>query len=364
MCYDLAMNTEDRAHPLEVTITSQTIIRVILFGLLVLALYELRSLVSVLLASIVIASFVESGVRKFKKIGMGRIISVVLIYILVLAIIVAVFYIFVPIFIIEFSNVLTLISNHFPKVGELLGEGTIQNARQLVASLGQNASIPDIVVRLQAFFLGFSGGFFNAAGSLFSSVFNFVVLLVISFYLSMQDRGIENFLRIITPRKQEEYVIDLWQRTERKIGFWVQGQLLLGLVIGLIIFIGLSILGMKYALLVSIIAAILELIPFGMILAAVPAIAFAFLDGGFYLAVIVAAFYFVVHQLEVYVISPTVVNRVIGVSPLVVILSLLIGAELAGFWGVVLAVPVAVCFLEYISDIEKKKIGQIESRTS
>jgi predicted PurR-regulated permease PerM len=87
----------------------------------------------------------------------------------------------------------------------------------------------------------------------------------------------EKFLRIVTPDKSEAYVINLWQRTQRKIALWVKGQLILGLIVGVLIYLGLAILGVQYALVLAIAAAILELIPFGILLATVPAVSFAYI---------------------------------------------------------------------------------------
>ena len=127
-------------------------------------------------------------------------------------------------------------------------------------------------------------------------------------------------------------------------------------LIGIIVFIGLSIVGVQYAFLAGLLAAVAELIPFGFLFAMVPGTIFAYLDGGLYLAVVVFVFYIAVHYLESYIISPAIARRSTGVSSLVVILALLIGADLAGFWGLILAVPVAVCLFEYLSDLEKDKV--------
>ena len=135
----------------------------------------------------------------------------------------------------------------------------------------------------------------------------------------------------------------------------MQGQLLLGLLIGVLMYLGLSIFSVRYALLLAILAAIFELVPFGIILAAIPIIAFAYLDGGVTLALIVAGFILIVQQFENYLFVPLIIKKAVGISPLAIILALLIGAQLAGFWGVVLAIPVAVLILEFVDDLEKKR---------
>jgi predicted PurR-regulated permease PerM len=163
-------------------------------------------------------------------------------------------------------------------------------------------------------------------------------------------------LRIITPKKSEEYVISLWQRTEHKIGLWIQGQMLLGLIIGVLAYLGLTIIGVKYSLVIAIVTAFCELVPFGIYLAVIPAVLFSFIDGGVSMATLSFALYFILHQFENYLIYPLIIKKVIGISPLVVVLAIIIGIELAGFFGVILAIPVAVCLMEFLDDLEKKKV--------
>jgi predicted PurR-regulated permease PerM len=162
--------------------------------------------------------------------------------------------------------------------------------------------------------------------------------------------------------RYEAYAISLWARTQRKIGFWVQGQLFLGLIIGAILFVGLSILGVKYALLLAIVAGLSELIPYGLLLAFIPAIGVAFGEGSLKLAGSTLILYTIVQQLENYVIVPLITKRSTGISPIVVILSLLAGGTLLGFWGVLLAVPVAVLLTEYLSDLEQDKIEYLKNK--
>ncbi len=181
--------------------------------------------------------------------------------------------------------------------------------------------------------------------------------MIISFLLSVQENGIENFLRIIISPKYEEYIIDLWGRAQRKIGLWFQGQLLLGVIVGILIYLGLTIFGVKYALSLALISALSELIPFGILLAMMVAVFFSYTDAGIIQALIVGGFYLIVHQFEAYLIAPLIVKKVVGISPLVVILSILIGIELAGFWGLVLAIPAAVSVLEYVHDVQKRKVS-------
>ncbi len=328
-----------------VKISIDSIIHAVLIGVLLWALFYMRELLAIFLTSIVIASFVESAVRRFHKHGVGRTVAVIIIYFLVLLAGGTFLYFFVPLFFDQINQLTGIIGTYVPPatIGETNGisfSNVFSNLQHIAASA--NAGIVQFML------------------TIFGGLFNFIVLIVLSFYLSITEKGIENFLRIVSPSRNVEYVVDLWNRTERKIGLWFQGQLLLGLLVGILIYLGLLIFDIKYSLLLAAAAAILELIPFGIILAAVPAIAAGYLSAGGTGAIQVAGLYLIVHEFEINLIAPLIVQKVVGISSLIVILSLLVGLTLAGFWGVILSVPAAVLLMEFLGDVKKKR-GLLQS---
>ena len=349
------MSEEPRSYVVKIEI--RTIFQIVILLLFLWTLFLIRDLVLVLLTSIVIASFIESVVQKFKKYKIPRTFTVLVVYIVSITILAVLFYVFVPIFLLEFSSLIQSFSSYIPD-GSMLktfDPGTLSSTHQFISSVSSGASAGDLIRNVQELINGASAGFVPSISMLFGGLLNVVLIAVITFYLSVQDHGIEYFLRVVSPIKNEEYIVGLWKRTERKIGLWMQGQMLLGVLIGVVLYLGLTILHVKYSLVVALFSAVMELIPFGIILAGLVAVSFAFSVGGIGVAFKVLLLYLIVQQFESYLIAPLVVNKVIGVSPLVVILSLLVGGTLAGLWGVLLAVPIAVCFLEYLSDIEKGK---------
>jgi predicted PurR-regulated permease PerM len=343
---------------LHISISTNTLIKIILLGGLVFAIIKLFNIVLIVLVAIVLASFVEVAVKKVKPYIKNRSVSVFLIYVVTTSIIAGLASVFMPVFIEEMSALVSSLSQYIPNnsIFNTFQPETISGAKDLVSNLSRNASLGDIIKSTQSLISSMSGGFMDIFNGAFGGVFNFVLIVIISFYLSITEKGVENFLRIITPRSSEEYVISLWQRTEHKIGLWMQGQMLLGLIIGVLTYLGLTILGVKYSLVLAIFTAFCELIPFGIYLAIIPAVLFSFLDGGVTMAVFAFALYFILHQFENYLIYPLIIKKVIGVSPLVIILSIIIGIELAGFLGVILAIPGSVCLMEFMDDLEKKKI--------
>lgn len=336
-----------------IRVSTDTFIRALLIAVAAYLVFVLRDTMLLILAAIVIASFVESGVRAFARFKIKRLLAVPIIYTIVIAVIFAVFYAFVPIIFRELSGLISLISQYLPSSN--LDTQSIEGASQFVTNISKNTSIPDLLSNIKSVASGFSQGATSIIGSTFGGVVNMILVLVMSFYLSIQEKGIQTFLRIITPAKHERYVIDLWVRTQRKIGLWFQGQLLLGAVVAAVTFVGLTLLGVQYALLIAILTGIAELIPFGVVFAAIPAVLFAVIGGGVLLGFKVLIFYIILQQIENYVLSPIIVKRVVGIPPLIVLVAFLVGIKLAGFVGAILAIPIAVFVLEYLGDVEKSK---------
>jgi predicted PurR-regulated permease PerM len=136
----------------------------------------------------------------------------------------------------------------------------------------------------------------------------------------------------------------------------MQGQLLLGVMIFVLVYLGLTIFGIPYALMLAALAGILEIIPvFGPIMSAIPGVVLAFSIGGTSLALVIAGFYLLVQQFESNLIYPLVVRKIVGVPPILVILALIVGAELGGFLGILISVPVAAVIMEIVEDVEKGK---------
>lgn len=341
-----------------VSISTGTLIRICVIGLLLFLIWILRDIFLILLTSIVIASFVEAAVPHFKKMGIGRVFGIVIIYFFSIATLFAMFYLFAPLLITEIYNFSSFIAAYIPGISFLdyFRNDAFSGAKDVVSSLSGGFSVSSLMEVSKAFIQNLSGGFINTLSVAFGSIVNVTLIVLISFYLSIQDKGIENFLRLIFPITYEDYVVDLWSRTSKKIGLWFKGQVVLGLVVAVLIYLVLSLIGIQYALLLALIAGIMELVPYGIFIALVPAMSFSYLSGDISDAFMVAGAYIIVHQFEVFLFAPLIIKQIVGLSPIVIILAALIGFELGGFWGIVLSIPVAILVMEFLSDIEKDKI--------
>ncbi len=356
----------DGKNKLSISISTDTMLRAVLVALGVFLIWRLHDLVMVILTAIVVASFVESAIPHLQKLRLGRVAGVVILYIITLLILGGLFYIFVPLLIAEIYNISSVLSNYIPNVAFLDAlKAGFSGAQNIVSSLPSgNITFSSLLSTSSAFIGNLSGGFFQTLSLAFGSIVNVVLIILISFYLSIQKNGIENFLQIIFPAQYEEYVLDLWRRTRRKIAFWMRGQMLLGVIIGVLTYLVLTLLGSEYSLLLAIISGITELIPYGILIALIPAVSFSYISGGISMALLVAGAYLIIHQFEAYLFTPLIMQKVVGLSPLVVILAALVGLELGGFWGLVLAIPGAVFIMELVGDLEKRKAFRKENPRS
>lgn len=341
-----------------VSISNGTIIRFFLIALAFFLVWFLRDLVLIVLTSVVIASFVESTIPYFRKFKIGRVMGIVILYILSILFLAGVFYLFAPLLIIEIYNFSTTLSSYIPGFSFLdyFHSSAFSGAKDIATGLSKNLSIDTLLATSKSFIQNLSGGFFQTLSVAFGNIFNVILITIISFYLSVQDKGIENFLRVILPDRHEDYAVDLWERARKKIALWMKGQMMLGLIVAVLIYLVLSLIGVQYALLLAIIAGIMEFVPYGILVALVPAISFSYVSGGIPTALAVAAVYIIIHQFEVFLFTPLIIKKVVGLSPFVIIIAILTGLELGGFWGVVLAIPSAVLVMEMVSDAEKHKI--------
>lgn len=355
-----------------IVISTGTLVRAVLVVLFFAFLFFMRDLALVLLTAVVIASAIEPLTLWIRRLGLSRLIAVLCIYFALALAFIGVFYFFVPSLLSDAASFLGALPRYIESVPSgfpfepqtiekkaQFAEDIYQGIREgtvVVGELNDVSSFSAIFTDLSQILKSFSKGFWDTVSVFFGGILSFLLIIVLSFYLAVQEDGIGKFLRVVTPERYESYIIDLWKRSQRKIGYWFQGQILLAALVGVLVYLGLMVLGVKNALFLAVLAAILEIIPlFGPILSAIPAVALAASTGGISLVLLVVGLYLIIQQFENHLIYPLVVKKIVGVSPLLVILALIIGAKLAGFLGILLSVPVAATLMEYFDDVQRRK---------
>lgn len=181
-------------------------------------------------------------------------------------------------------------------------------------------------------------------------------LLTIVFFWLVEHARLQRYALAFLPAERRAGARMAWNEVETRLGLWVRGQLILMGAIGVATGITYTILGLPGALLLALIAAITEAIPIvGPLLGAIPAVLVAATVSP-ELAVLVAIIYVVLQLLEGSVLLPLVMRNTVGISPLLVLLSLLIGAAVGGLVGAFLAVPVAASLEIMLSRLQAREV--------
>ncbi len=346
---------------INISFSTGTVLKILVLLVAAWLLWVLRDVALIVLTAIVIASAVEPGVRVFLRRGIPRILSVLSVYLLLFGVFFILFYFFFPSVLEDFA---TFVSSLPSYLDYLTHAGAFDTYSSILGLPPPTAVTSDEIMSSFREALGVSayGNAFSAASQIFGGVFSLILIVVFSFYFAVVETGVDDFLRIVTPKSHQAYVLGLWRRSQHKIGLWMQGQLILAVLIAVLVYLSLTILQVPHALFLAVIAGVFEIIPvFGPILAAIPAVMIAFVSGGPIFGLLIAGVYILIQQFENHLIYPQVVTRVVGVPPLLVILALIIGAELAGFIGVILSVPLAATLQEFVSDFEAGRLPKKEA---
>jgi predicted PurR-regulated permease PerM len=332
-----------------IEISTGIVFRTILILLVIWFLYAIRDIVALLFISIIIVSAIDPVVDFLQKKKISRSVGVLLIYFVIFSLLGLAFsFLFPPL-----AEQLRDFSKNLP-----LYAGGVENFVQGIGSFFQAKHIAidgqKIIDDLTAGFASVSQGIFSTTLGIFSGFVGAALVLVMTFYMSVKEEGIKNFIVSITPEKHKEYAASLTDRIKGKIGRWMLGQLFLMFTIFLMYLVGLTLFGLPYALSLAIFAGIMEIIPYvGPFTGAVPAIIVAFLVSpltGFFVLLMLIG----IQQFESHIIIPQVMRKAVGLHPIAVILALLIGAKLGGILGAILAIPVATAISVFVSDLFQK----------
>lgn len=313
----------------ELETSTQVILKVILAGLILVFLWITREIIIILLLAMILASAMEPLVNYLKQHKIPRPVSVTAVYLLVLGLLGLVFYSIIPlvvdqtkILINNFPSYLQVFQNRF---GSALGSSSVlELAQQLFSTITNDQSVV------------------SSTFGIFNGVISVISILIISFYLVAEQQGMSRFVASLVPGDHRDFTMGILAKIQKKMGLWILGQVIASVVMFLITWAGLSVLKIQYALVLAIIAGLLEIVPYiGPIISAIPAMFFGLIQGGPGLAFIVAILYFLLHEIEGYILIPKIMEKTVGTSPLVVLLAVLVGFKLAGAVGIVIAVPLA-----------------------
>lgn len=339
------MNTNVYIH-----IPTTTIFRIVAAVVALIFVFLMRDIIMLLLFAIVIAAAVDPFATKMENKGVPRIVGLVIVYLLFFLGITGFFWVLVPPLAIELTDFTANFPVYANGLVEVLSRYGITPDNPAFSTLPNY--IDKLTENLTQLVPTITGVFTDVVGR----GFQIITVFLASFYLALQRDGEEKFLRMLSPETEDPYIVDLWKRAQKKIGQWLQGQVVLAVLIGVATYMGLTVIGVKYALILSIIAGMLEIVPIvGPIATAIIAMVVAFFQAPAK-SVLVGLFFLILQQLEGNILVPLIFRKVLGLHPVIVIFALLIGLRLGGVGGMLLAVPMAAVLTELFGDFSSGKI--------
>ncbi len=285
----------------------------------------LKDLILELFVALLLMAILEPIILWFSRYKIPRALSILVTYVLIIGILGGVIALIVP----AVVDQTTSFVEAFPGYLTNLGITSVVGSDILKGFVNNNAgSAP--------------GAIFQFTSSIVGSLVAIVAVLVFAFYMLNSRDRLDDQLGTFFGEEKKRDLGKLIDTLERKLGGWARGELILMFSIGLATYIGLRLLGIPFALPLALLAGILEIVPFlGPIISAVPSVLIGFgispITG-----VGVAAMAFLIQQLESYILVPKVMQKSVGVSPLITLISLAVGVRLAGVVGAIISVPVVI----------------------
>ena len=318
----------------KIEISARTIVFTVFFLLFLKLLWLVRDLLFSLFIAFIIMSAVKPVVKSLEKLRFPRPLSVLLIFVFFILSLGYVFYWLLPPLLFDAASFF----KNLPQIIKKLTPGLVPYLN--FSSFSQY--LPDA-----------TNQFFNLIKNIFSNTFFLISTIFFSFYFIIEEDFIKKFLIKFFEEKQTQTVTSIFAKVEERLRAWFWGELILMLVVGLLTFIGLSLIGVKHAPFLGIVAGILEVVPnIGPTISALPAVLVA-ASQSYFLGLSTIALYFIVQQLENNLVVPIVMKKAVGLNPIVTLIALIIGGKVNGILGVLLAIPATLVLETIIIELTK-----------
>ncbi len=302
-----------------------TIVKIIMVGVMFYLLFMVREIIALFFIVLILTASFRPIVNKWSK-KIGRIPSVLALILIAVIILVGVISLIIPPVVEQTKQLVQNIPDLLTKY---------QIVREHLPNLEE--SLNTVLKNIGSI----TGGFVSVTAGIFGGVVAFFAAIVMTVYLLLAKDSMSLFVKSVIAPDQQNSVMALVRKISQKVGDWFRGQMLLGLIIGIIDLIGLYIIGAPYALTLALLSGVLEIIPtIGPLVSGLIAVLVT-LGSSPIQALFVAILYIVVQQLENSFIVPKVMQKAVGLSPVVIILAILTGGKLMGIVGAIIAVPIA-----------------------
>lgn len=317
------------------------------FGIIILIafLFAIRNVILMLFVVLIIVVALDPLVAKLEKSKVPRWISAFFIYLAIISFFILAFYLIIPPVVEQIAAFTNNLPYYTDQISPLYKSITahVTDWQKILGTVSQNLN-------------GVTSSIFDATKIFFGGIASFVTIIIISYYLLLERPQAEKFLISLIPEKKRDLAAKIIEGIGYKIGGWMRGQFSLSFIMGTSTAIISALAGIPYALVLGLIAALLEIFPVvGVTIVGILVVSSTWFFGGFIKAMIVLAVFVGLHQLESSVFIPKIMGKAVELSPAVILAALLIGGTLAGIPGAILAIPAAAGIAVFLKEWPKLK---------
>ena len=319
-----------------ISISTRTIVKIIVTLLVLAFLWAVRDTVALVFTALILAAVMMPLAQWGRRYKIPKGLSVIVFYLLFFGGFTWAFILVIPELIRQAGSMAGTIGQSW----QVLSTG-VDWLRDFSQAHGLSQNLEAGVTSLQDQVTSVVSSLFTTLSGIFGGIVGLSLVLVLAFYMVVQEEEALRWFKNFLPDEHQQFVTRLLKEVQTKFGHWLLGQLALSVIIGVLYYIGLRLLGVEGALVLAILGAFTEFIPYlGPILGGIPAVLVATSQSPT-LGLLTLLLYVVIQQLENQIIVPKIMEKAVGISPVVSIVALLVGAELFGVPGAILAIPVA-----------------------
>lgn len=329
-----------------ITIETGSIIKVIAILLMLGVLFLIRDILALVFIALFLAALMHPAARALARFRVPKGITVISLYVLLFGLATLTVGLLLPPLIEQSTELIGSVGKSWATFS-----GSVQTLKDFSVKYDLTQNFQAGVQSIEAQVGKAATGLFSTLADVFGGLVGLIVVLVMAYYMVVQDEEARKIFHNFVPEEYQDMSAAIIKRVEEKISLWLIGQLSLCLIIGVFYYVGLSAIGIESALVLAIFGGFTEFIPYlGPILGAIPVLLLALSDSPIK-AVLALGVIILIQQLEGHVIVPKVMQKAVGLNPLVSIVALLVGAKLFGLVGALLAIPVATAMSAVLSEL-------------
>lgn len=295
---------------------------------------SLRDIFITFLAAIIFAIALDKPIDRLAQKNVPRAVSAIIIYLVFLIFLGLSLYVFLPTFASEIRNFAITFPIFLESFFEPESAAVLPQAEQLELSQYLRA-ISDAIGASSQTIVG-------TIFKIFGGFISFLVIFFVSLFFNIQKDGVRRIIFVLVPKEYRSYANTFFDKIQKRVTSWLWGKSLSSLLVGFVIYIGLAVINIPYALVLAVLAALLNFIPFiGPIIASIPAALLGFTISISHGLAVIGLFVLANMIIESFILMPLFMTRAVKMNPALLILFVMIGGRVAGVLGIIISVPVA-----------------------